>query len=168
MTMVKTMAGAAALAAVLGVGMASPTRAADIVRYPADHFPIATAIEVPPGASTIYLSGTGAQPVNKSAKPMTLAAYGDTETQVRGALTQIQGQLAKLKLTMGDVVQMHIYMVADPKLGKIDFPGMMKAYTEFFGTKAQPNLPTRSAFEVAHLANPGWLVEIEVTAVRAH
>jgi enamine deaminase RidA (YjgF/YER057c/UK114 family) len=163
------MAGAATLAVMLGAGALSGARAADVVRHtdPGSHFPIATAIEIPPGATTIYLSGMGAPPVDKSAKPMTLAAYGDTETQVRGALTRIQGELAKLKLTMGDVVQMHIYMVADPKLGKIDFPGMMKAYTEFFGTSAQPKLPTRSAFEVAHLANPGWLVEIEVTAVRA-
>ncbi|WP_408904578.1 RidA family protein [Nguyenibacter sp. L1] len=159
-----------ALAAALACGAASAARAADVVRHtdPASHFPIATAIEVPPGASTIYLSGIGAPAIDKTAKPMTLAAYGDTETQVRGALTRIQAELAKLKLTMGDVVQMHIYMVADPKLGKIDFPGMMKAYTEFFGTAQQPKLPTRSAFEVAHLANPGWLAEIEVTAVRAH
>ncbi|NVN11148.1 RidA family protein [Nguyenibacter vanlangensis] len=159
-----------ALAAALACGTASAARAADVVRHtdPASHFPIATAIEVPPGASTIYLSGIGAPAIDKTAKPMTLAAYGDTETQVRGALTRIQAELAKLKLTMGDVVQMHIYMVADPKLGKIDFPGMMKAYTEFFGTAQQPKLPTRSAFEVAHLANPGWLAEIEVTAVRAH
>ncbi|MBB2164424.1 hypothetical protein HLH26_07700 [Gluconacetobacter sp. 1b LMG 1731] len=160
----------AALASVLAGGAISAAGAADVVRHsePGSHFPISTAIEVPPGATTIYLSGMGAPPVDKTADPKTLAAYGDTETQVRGALTRIQGELAKLKLTMGDVVNMHIYLVADPKLGKIDFPGMMKAYTEFYGTPAQPKLPTRSAFEVAHLANPGWLVEIEVVAVRTH
>ncbi|MBB2205236.1 RidA family protein [Gluconacetobacter takamatsuzukensis] len=169
MTIFKTC-GIAALAAVMAGGTFSAARAADVVRHgdPASHFPIATAIEVPPGASTIYLSGMGAPAVDKAADPKTLAAYGDTETQVRGALTRIQAELAKLKLTMGDVVNMHIYLVADPKLGKIDFAGMMKAYTEFYGTPAQPRLPTRSAFEVAHLANPGWLVEIEVVAVRAH
>ncbi|GBQ87002.1 endoribonuclease L-PSP [Gluconacetobacter johannae DSM 13595] len=168
MTTCKIVRGAA-LAALLGTAALSSARAEGVVRHvdPASHFPIATAIEVPPGATTIYLSGMGAPPADKSAKPNTLAAYGDTETQVRASLLRIQGALAKLKLTLGDVVQMHIYMVADPKLGKIDFPGMMKAYTEFFGTPAQPRLPTRSAFEVAHLANPGWLVEIEVTAVRA-
>ena len=31
---------------------------------------------------------------------------------------------------------------------------------------AQPHLPVRSAMQVAALANPGFLVEIEVTAVR--
>ncbi|MBB2201057.1 RidA family protein [Gluconacetobacter tumulisoli] len=167
MTTLKTVR-MTALAVLLGTAALSSARAEGVVRHsdPASHFPIATAIEVPPGATTIYLSGMGAPPADKSAKPNTLAAYGDTETQVRASLVRIQGELAKLKLTLGDVVQMHIYMVADPKLGKIDFAGMMKAYTQFFGTPSQPNLPTRSAFEVAHLANPGWLVEIEVTAVR--
>jgi len=42
----------------------------------------------------------------------------------------------------------------------------MESYRQFFGTTEQPNLPARSAMKVAGLANPGWLVEIEVTAVR--
>ena len=53
-----------------------------------------------------------------------------------------------------------------PETGKMDFAGFMKGYTQFFGTKAQPKLPTRSAFQVAGLANPNYLVEIEVTAAR--
>jgi enamine deaminase RidA (YjgF/YER057c/UK114 family) len=48
----------------------------------------------------------------------------------------------------------------------MDFAGFMQGYTQFFGTPAQPNLPVRSAMQVAALANPGFLVEIEVTAVR--
>jgi enamine deaminase RidA (YjgF/YER057c/UK114 family) len=40
----------------------------------------------------------------------------------------------------------------------------MKAYSERFGTAAQPNKPARSTMEVAGLVDPGWLVEIEVTA----
>jgi len=47
-----------------------------------------------------------------------------------------------------------------------DFAGMMEGYTQFFGTVDQPNLPSRSAMQVAALANPGFLVEIEVAAVR--
>lgn len=143
-----------------------PALAADLVRHPAPKFPIASAIEVPPGYTTIYLSGMGADVADKTAAPMTLAAYGDTATQVSSALTKIEATLKTLNLSFADVIQMHVYMVADPKTGKMDFPGLMKAYTQFFGTAAQPNLPTRSAFQVAGLANPGWLVEIEVTAVR--
>jgi enamine deaminase RidA (YjgF/YER057c/UK114 family) len=48
----------------------------------------------------------------------------------------------------------------------MDFDGFMKGYTKFFGTKEQPNLPTRSVIQVAGLANPVWLIEIEVTAIR--
>jgi len=58
-------------------------------------------------------------------------------------------------------------MAGDPaKGGKMDFAGMMEGYTQFFGTADQPNLPSRSAMQVAALANPGFLVEIEVAAVR--
>ena len=153
-------------AALLALWAGSAVAADPIVRHNVPVFPIASTIEVPPGYSTIYVSGMGADVADKSAKPMTLAAYGDTETQVRSALTKIQATLAGVHLTMGDVVQMHVYMAADPKLGRMDFAGLMKAYTQFFGTHGQPNLPTRSAFQVAALANPGWLVEIEVQAVR--
>ncbi len=48
----------------------------------------------------------------------------------------------------------------------MDFRGFMQGYSEFFGTEEQPNLPARSVMEVAALVNPGWLVEIEVVAVR--
>ncbi len=148
------------------VTLASTAGAADLVRHSTGKFPIASSIEVPPGYGTVYLSGMGADVADKTAPPMTLAAYGNTETQTESALTKIQAALSDLHLTFADVVQMHVYLAPDPKLGKMDFAGMMKSYTQFFGTAAQPNLPTRSAFQVAALANPGWLVEIEVVAVR--
>lgn len=156
-----------ALLPVLTAGAAAAAAAADpVIRRNVPSFPIAASIEVPPGYSTIYLSGMGADVADTSAKPMTLAAYGDTETQTRSALAKIGAALAGLHLGMSDVVQMHVYLAADPKLGKLDFPGLMKGCTKFFGTHDQPNLPTRSAFQVASLVNPGWLVEIEVQAVR--
>lgn len=82
-------------------------------------------------------------------------------------LDGIEENLHSLNLTMGDVVKMQVFLVGDPKLdGKMDFAGFMKGYKQYFGTAEQPNLPARSAFQIAALANPGWLVEIEVTAVR--
>ena len=64
---------------------------------------------------------------------------------------------------------MHVYLVGDPsKESKMDFTGFMAGYTKFFGTKEQPNKPARSALQVAALAVPGALVEIEVIAVRKH
>jgi enamine deaminase RidA (YjgF/YER057c/UK114 family) len=44
---------------------------------------------------------------------------------------------------------------------------MMAAYTRFFGTKEQPNKPARSAMQVAALAAPWALVEIEVIAAKS-
>jgi enamine deaminase RidA (YjgF/YER057c/UK114 family) len=44
----------------------------------------------------------------------------------------------------------------------------MAGYTKYFGTKDQPKKPARSALQVAALAAPGVLVEIEVIAVRPH
>jgi enamine deaminase RidA (YjgF/YER057c/UK114 family) len=43
---------------------------------------------------------------------------------------------------------------------------MMRAYRERFATPQQPNKPARSTMQVAGLVDPGWLVEIEVTAAR--
>jgi enamine deaminase RidA (YjgF/YER057c/UK114 family) len=117
---------------------------------------------------TLYLSGQLASPLTPAdAAKGTAAVYGDTETQTTSTLTKIQAALKNEGLTMGDVVMMHVFLVGDPaKEGKLDFPGMMASYTKFFGTKEQPNKPARSAMQVAALAAPWALVEIEVIAVR--
>ena len=55
------------------------------------------------------------------------------------------------------------YLIGDPaKGGRMDFDGLMAAYSQFFGTAEQPNLPARSTVQVAGLVQPGMLVEIEV------
>lgn len=41
----------------------------------------------------------------------------------------------------------------------------MNGYTQFFGVE-RGNLPARSAMQVAALASPAWLVEIEVMAAK--
>ncbi len=145
--------------------------AADIVRTPllGSDFPILAAVSIPAGSDTIYLSGAMGGIIDKTAPPDSRAAHGDTEAQTLSALTAIKGTLARLGLGMGDVVKMTIYMAGDPdKGGKMDFLGMMKSYRKFFGTPDQPNLPTRSAVQVAALAAPWGLIEIEVTAIRTH
>ena len=130
-------------------------------------FPIAAAVEVPAGKSTVYLSGTVPTAVDPAAARDSIAAYGDTKTQTISVLNVIKAQLEALGLGMGDVVKMQVFLVGDPgKDGKMDFGGFMEGYSAYFGTKEQPNLPVRSTMQVAALANPGFLVEIEVTAVR--
>jgi enamine deaminase RidA (YjgF/YER057c/UK114 family) len=155
------------LAALSVIGTAS---ADDVTRVPLPagvNFPIAAAVEIPPGKTLVYVSGTGAAVSDPTKPARSTASYGDTETQTISALTAISNQLGRIGLQIGDVVQMRAYLVADrTKNNTLDFDGFMRGYTRFFGTKAQPKLPARSAFQVAALVNPGWLVEIEVTAVR--
>lgn len=116
---------------------------------------------------TLYVSGQMASPVtpadNAKGAP---AIYGDTKTQTLNVLAKIQGVLKEQGLDMGDVVQMHVFMAADPATGKLDFDGMNQAYDQFFGTPQQPNKPTRATVQVAALVAPWGLVEIEVVAVR--
>src|SRR6201996_4162854 len=132
-------------------------------------FPIVSAVTVKAGADTYFLSGALAPVINKDAPKGSVAAYGDTETQTVGALNAIKGTLARLGLTMGDVIKMTVFLVGDPaKDNKMDFAGMMAGYKQFFATADQPNKPARSAFQVAALAAPGALVEIEVVAAKAH
>lgn len=132
-------------------------------------FPISAGVVVPPGYDTIYLSGMIAKVADPKAPKGSVESYGDTKTQTISVLQQIQESLAKQKLSMGDVVMMHVYLVGDPKNeGKMDFAGMMDGYKQFFGTPQQPNKPARSTLQVAGLAAPGALVEIEVIAVRSH
>jgi enamine deaminase RidA (YjgF/YER057c/UK114 family) len=150
--------------------IASHAMAADVIRHkiPNSDFPIAMAVEIPAGKTQVYLSGAGPVVADKSLPANTPAAYGDTKAQTINTLEIIQANLKLLKLDMKDVVKMQVFLVGDPaKNGKMDFAGFMEGYVKFFGAAAgQPNLPTRSTMQVAGLANPGWLVEIEVTAVR--
>jgi enamine deaminase RidA (YjgF/YER057c/UK114 family) len=144
--------------------------AQDVIRHKLPNgstFPISAAVEVPPGKTLVFLSGMVPPVADPKSPKDSIAAYGDTKTQTVGALNAIKTELESLHLGMGDVIKMQAFLVGDPsKGGKLDFEGFMQGYTQFFGTPAQPNLPVRSALQVAALANPGFLVEIEVTAVR--
>ena len=135
-------------------------------RIPNSTFPILQAVEVPADATLVYLSGAGPQIVNTEAEPRTPAAYGNITEQTESTLATIEDRLEAIDLAMSDVIKMQVYLVASKGETSMDFSGFMEGYVKYFGTDAQPNLPTRSVFEVAGLANPGWLVEIEVVAVR--
>jgi enamine deaminase RidA (YjgF/YER057c/UK114 family) len=136
---------------------------------PDPSFPISAGVWVPAGSDTIYLSGN-VPPVGNTAAPKgSIESYGNTEAQTVAVLQRIETTLKGQNLTLGDVVMMHAYLVGDPsKENKMDFAGFMAGYTKFFGTKEQPNKPARSTFQVAALAGPGILVELEVIAVRPH
>lgn len=139
-----------------------------IIRHglPDSDFPILQAVEVPANATMVYLSGTVPQVVDENAEENDPARFGDTKAQTVSTFESIAEKLAALNLNMGNVISMQVFLVAPEGSNGMDFSGFMEGYTQFFGTNDQPNLPTRSVLEVAGLANPNWLVEIEVTAVR--
>ena len=118
--------------------------------------------------NTYYLSGQLANPVTPADPTKgTAADYGDTKAQSASVFAKIQAALKDQGLDMKDVVKMTVFLGPDPKTGKLDFAGMQSQYLMYFGTKDQPNKPARSAFQVAALAAPWALVEIEVIAVKA-
>jgi enamine deaminase RidA (YjgF/YER057c/UK114 family) len=127
--------------------------------------PISTSVSVPPGSRLVYISGTVPDVVDPAAPEGSVARYGDTAAQTRSVLRKVEKALAEQGLGLSDVVMMRVFLVAPPGQ-RMDFAGMMTAYREFFGTKTQPNKPARSTMQVAGLVDPGWLVEIEVTAAK--
>jgi enamine deaminase RidA (YjgF/YER057c/UK114 family) len=139
---------------------------AEVIRYPIPNstFPIAQAVEVKGNVSTFYVSGQVPPVVNKDFDTNTREAYGDTTAQTVGVLNRIKTILEGFSLSMGDVVKMQVFLVHTPA-SPMDFKAFMDGYTQFFGG-SQPNLPARSVVGVASLANPGFLVEIEVIAVK--
>lgn len=147
----------------------SQVAAVERIPIPNSDFPISQAVWVPAGYDTLYLSGNIPPVSNPSAPKGSTQAYGDTQTQTVAVLKRIEQTLTAQKLSLADVVMMHVFLVGDPaKEGKMDFAGFMAGYSQFFGTKDQPNKPARSAMQVAALAAPGALIEIEVIAVRPH
>ena len=151
------------LAAALLLGAAA-AGAQEVRRLGPSESPISASVEVPPGSRLVYVSGSVPDPVDAAAPAGSVQRYGDTATQTRSVLRKIATQLAMHNLSLRDVVMMRVFLVAPPGQARMDFAGMMTAYREFFGTEAQPMRPARSTMQVSGLVDPGWLVEIEVTA----
>ena len=156
------------LSAVMMAGLAvcSAQGQVEVKRLQSETSPIATGVWA---GDTFYLSGQLATPITPAdAAKGTPAVYGDTKTQALSILTKIQGLLKAQGLDMKDVVKMTVFLAGDPANGgKLDFAGLQASYTQFFGTKEQPNKPARSAVQVAALVAPGALLEIEVIAVKS-
>lgn len=149
----------------------SLSTAAEVTRHPLPNnstFPIARAVEVTPDTTLIYHSGQIPSPEKPSAKKGSREYYGDTYTQTMSVLKKFESSFKDLGVGFGDAIKLTVFLVGDPKMdGKMDFDGFMKAYTQFFGTKEQPNLPARSAIQIAGLAGgPGMLVEIEMVLAK--
>ena len=154
---------------VLGTTLLAGAVTADVKRYPlpGSDFPIAQAVEVTADTTIVYHSGMTPRPANPDAERYSAEFWGDTEAQTLSVFSRLEASLKEKGLDFGNVVKMQIYLVGVPENGgAMDFDGMMRAYRKYFGTREQPNLPARSAFQVAGLAAPGMLVEIEVVLAR--
>ncbi len=145
--------------------MVSLTAAAQITkRIPLPASQNATNADLPIAAAvwagdTLYVSGW---------LDPDIKTHSDTQSQTVGILKDLQKFLESQQLTLGDVAMMRVYLGGDPaKDGKMDFAGMMAGYTQFFGTKDQPNKPARTTVQVVLPAGArGGLVEIDLIAVR--
>ena len=147
-------------ATLFGLALMTPglCSAAPVTRVGAGAFPISSVVVAPAGSDVVYVSGTTAA-----------VTTGDTKAQTIGTLTKISDLLKAQGMGLGDIVMMRVFLVGDPATGgKMDFAGMMGGYTQFFGTADQPNKPARTTVQVAGLAAPGAMVEIEAQAVRSH
>jgi len=129
--------------------------------------PILSGVLVPAGTTLYYLSGQVPALIDPNKPGTAIDAYGDTKTQAISIFNKIQKLLADQGLTLGDVIKLTVYLVGDPNNGgKLDFKGFSEAYAQFFGTAEQPNRVARTTVQVAALANPAFLVEIEATAAK--
>ncbi|MBA2466069.1 MAG: hypothetical protein H0V46_00490 [Sphingomonas sp.] len=135
-----------------------------VVRIGPAESPIAASVAVAPAAGLVYISGSVPDAVNPAAPAGSVERYGDTETQTRSVLNKLDAALGAHGLSLADVVMMRVFLVAPAGQQRMDFAGMMRAYRERFATPQQPNKPARSTMQVSGLVDPGWLVEIEVTA----
>lgn len=111
-----------------------------------------------------------------------------TEAQGLAVLAAIRENLEAQGLALDDVITMRVFLDNAPGTDRADYAGWNRAYRQYFantdlasgdtelvplGTAApaaplvrNPARPTRFALEVASLPVPGWLVEVEVDAVR--
>lgn len=166
----KTMLiAAAALAAGLGApAFAKPAPIDRLTTPMPDGKPglILKGVIIPAGYETFYLSGQLPDPIDP-AKKETVDDFGDTKTQTISTLEKIKAILASKGYAMSDVVKMQAFLAADPKLGKIDFAGFNAGFKQYFGSADNSSTVSRSTFQVANLVAPMFLVELEVTAVKA-
>lgn len=127
---------------------------------------ILDSVTIPAGAEILMLSGQVADPIDPASTD-SLAAYGDTRTQTISTLRKIEAALARQGYAMSDVVKLTVFLVAHPgEDGRMDFAGFNAGYREFFGTQTNPNLVARSTVQVAGLAGPHYLIEIEAVAAK--
>jgi enamine deaminase RidA (YjgF/YER057c/UK114 family) len=106
------------------------------------------------GARTLYVSGQTAWDAGRQ-----LVGGMDLAAQARQAFCNVRSAVEAAGGTLADVVSVRIYVV-DYKPEKAEAVG--RALREAF---AGPGKPAATWIGVASLADPGFLIEVEATAV---
>lgn len=161
--MLRTLIVAAALASA-----AATAQAAELKRQGAATSIISRAVTVPAGSTTLYVAGITPRPENFGAPAGTPQVWGDTKAQAITIFKQIEEIVTAEGFTLGDMAMLRVYLIADPKKNnQMDFAGFNEAYSQYFGTAAQPNKPARITMQISQLVNPAMLIEIEGQAAKA-
>ena len=128
--------------------------------------PISANVAIPANRAAVWISGTVPAMADPKSAEGTRERWGDTKTQARSILKNLETQLAAKGLTLKQVVYMRVYVAPDKfKNGQYDFQGWFDAYAEAFGTAANPTKVARSTVGVGQLVSPDWLIEIEAFVV---
>ena len=141
-----------------GLPVSQPSTAADFIERKGEGRLFYTTIKIPPGAETLYLSGTGA-------RPMEDGSCGNMEYQTVNTFSRFKETLEAEGWSLSDIVQVRAFAVAD-EFGMLDFDGFNRGYSQFFGSADNPMKPVRSFVQIADLVVDCWLVEIEIRAAR--
>ena len=117
-----------------------------------DHgFPQAVATS---GKRTLYVSGQTAWDAHRQ-----LVGESDLAAQARQAFLNLRAVVEASGATLSDVVSLRIYVV---NYRPENAEAVGKAFREFFSSEAAP---ATTWLGVAALADPGFLIEVEATAV---
>jgi enamine deaminase RidA (YjgF/YER057c/UK114 family) len=106
------------------------------------------------GKRTLYVSGQTAWDAERR-----LVGGADLETQARQAFANLESVVAAAGATLDDVVALRIYVV-DYRPDKA--AAIARAFRESFSGEVKPAC---TWIGVAALADPGFLIEVEATAV---
>ncbi|MEJ6678735.1 MAG: hypothetical protein QNL34_01215, partial [OM182 bacterium] len=82
-----------------------------------------TTIKVPAGAESLYLSGSGASPLEDG-------SWGEMEQQVVDTFESFKETLESQGWSMSDIVQVRAFAVSD-EFGYLDFDGFNRGYRKF-------------------------------------
>lgn len=126
---------------------------------------------VPPNAETLFYSGSGnaAWPEGCKSRDERKAkgdacVAGNMEAQAIAILNSFKKKLEDRGWSMEHVVRVNVYAVKGAD-GKLDFSGFNKGFAKFFDRR-NGWYPARTFVEIAALVVPGWLVEVEIVAMK--